>query len=97
MQATLFWACAIAPKRLRRFAHAQNDLIWTAADATELDLAAAPNGGYRVSSSALRKLRRVTGERFPFVSDRRVGRAEGPGKEARLHADCPGWHPGSVP
>jgi hypothetical protein len=34
------------PKRLRRFAHAQNDLIWTAADATELDLAAAPNGGY---------------------------------------------------
>jgi hypothetical protein len=46
MQATLFWACAVAPKRLRRFAHAQNDLIWTAADATELDLAAAPNGGY---------------------------------------------------
>ena len=45
MQATLFWACAVAPKRLRRFAHAQNDLIWTAADATELDLAAAPNGG----------------------------------------------------
>jgi hypothetical protein len=44
MQATLF--CAVAPKRLRRFAHAQNDLIWTAADATELDLAAAPNGGY---------------------------------------------------
>ena len=43
MQATLFWACAVAPKRLRRFAHAQNDLIWTAADATELDLAAAPN------------------------------------------------------
>ena len=24
MQATLFWACAVAPKRLR-FAHAQND------------------------------------------------------------------------
>ena len=46
MQATLFWACAVAPKRLRRFAHAQNDLIWTAADATELDLAAAPNDGY---------------------------------------------------
>ena len=46
MQATLFWAsCAGAPKRLRRFAHAQNDLIWTAADATKLDLAAAPNGG----------------------------------------------------
>jgi hypothetical protein len=45
MQATLFWACAVAPKRLRRFAHAQNDLIWTAADATELDLATAPNGG----------------------------------------------------
>jgi hypothetical protein len=44
MQA-LFWACAVAPKRLRRFAHAQNDLIWTAADATKLDLAAAPNGG----------------------------------------------------
>jgi hypothetical protein len=42
---TLFWACAVAPKRLRRFAHAQNDLIWTAADATKLDLAAAPNGG----------------------------------------------------
>jgi hypothetical protein len=36
------------PKRLRRFAHAQNDLIWTAADATELDHAAAPNGGSRV-------------------------------------------------
>ena len=51
MQATLFWACAVAPKRLRRFAHAQNDLIWTAADATELDLAAAPNGGSRVMSS----------------------------------------------
>jgi hypothetical protein len=45
MQATLFRACAVAPKRLRRFAHAQNDLIWTAAGATELDLAAAPNGG----------------------------------------------------
>jgi hypothetical protein len=44
MQA-LFWACAVAPKRLRRFAHAQNDLIWTAADATKLDLVAAPNGG----------------------------------------------------
>jgi hypothetical protein len=42
MQATLFRACAVAPKRLRRFAHTQNDLIWTAADATELDLAAAP-------------------------------------------------------
>jgi len=27
MQATLFWACTVAPKRLRRFAHAQNDLI----------------------------------------------------------------------
>jgi hypothetical protein len=45
MQATLVWACAVAPKRLRRFAHAQNDLVWTAADATEFDLAAAPNGG----------------------------------------------------
>jgi hypothetical protein len=33
------------PKRLRRFVHAQNDLIWTAADATELDLAAARSGG----------------------------------------------------
>jgi hypothetical protein len=44
MQA-LFGACAVAAKRLRRFAHAQNDLIWTAADATKLDLAAAPNGG----------------------------------------------------
>ena len=43
MQVTLFGA--VAPKRLRRFARAQNDLIWTAADATELDLAAAPNGG----------------------------------------------------
>jgi hypothetical protein len=42
MQATLFWACTVALKRLRRFAHAQNDLILTAADATELDLAAAP-------------------------------------------------------
>ena len=52
MQATLFWACAIAPKRLRRFARAQNDLIWTAADATELDLAAAPNGGSRVTATA---------------------------------------------
>ena len=31
MQATLFWACAVAPTRLRRFAHAQNDLIWIAA------------------------------------------------------------------
>jgi hypothetical protein len=49
MQATLFWACAVAPKRLRRFAHAQNDLIWTAADATELDLATAPNGGSRAT------------------------------------------------
>jgi len=38
-------ACAVAPKRPRRLAHAQDDLIWTAADATELDLAAAPNGG----------------------------------------------------
>ena len=47
MQATLFWACAVAPKHLRRFAHAQNDLIWTVTDATELDLAAAPNGGSR--------------------------------------------------
>jgi len=46
MQATLVWACAVAPKRLRRFAHAQNDLVWTAADATEFDLAAAPNSGY---------------------------------------------------
>lgn len=27
MQATLFRARAVAPKRLRRFAHAQNDLI----------------------------------------------------------------------
>jgi hypothetical protein len=45
MQATLFWACAVAPNRVRLFAHAQNDLIWTAADATELDHAAAPNGG----------------------------------------------------
>ena len=51
MQATPVWACAIAPKRLR-FAHAQNDLIWTAADATEFDLAAAPNGGYRSTGSA---------------------------------------------
>src|SRR5260370_8879992 len=38
-------ACAVAPKRPRRLAHAQDDLIWTAADATELDLAAAPNAG----------------------------------------------------
>jgi hypothetical protein len=59
MQATLFWACAVAPKRLRRFAHAQNDLIWTAADATELDLAAAPNVG------ALRSLGGLYGERWP--------------------------------
>jgi len=51
MQATLFRACTVAPKRLRRFAHAQNDLILTAADATELDLAAAPNGGYLKSSA----------------------------------------------
>jgi hypothetical protein len=41
---------AVAAKRLRRFA-TQNDLIWTAADSTELDLAAAPNGGYFASSS----------------------------------------------
>jgi hypothetical protein len=27
MQATLFWACAVAPKRLRRFAHAQIGLL----------------------------------------------------------------------
>ena len=27
MQAILFWAGAVAPKRLRRFAHAQNDLF----------------------------------------------------------------------
>jgi hypothetical protein len=27
MQATLFRACAVAPKHLRRFAHAQNDLF----------------------------------------------------------------------
>ncbi len=32
------------PKRLRRLADPQDDLIWTVADATELDLAAAPNG-----------------------------------------------------
>src|SRR5260370_7140804 len=38
-------ACAVAPKRPRRLAHAQDDLIWTAADAPELDLAAPPNGG----------------------------------------------------
>jgi hypothetical protein len=28
MQATLFRACAVAPKRLRRFAHTQNAVIW---------------------------------------------------------------------
>jgi hypothetical protein len=60
MQATLVWACAVAPKRLRRFAHAQNDLIWTAADATELDLAAAPNGGYGIQRFRVR-LQPVTG------------------------------------
>jgi hypothetical protein len=60
MQATLFWACAIAPKRLRRFAHAQNDLIWTAADATELGLAAAPNGGYLESSLSTPRLTRAS-------------------------------------
>jgi hypothetical protein len=33
--------------------HAQKDLKWTAADATELDLAAAPNGGYTRGSNSL--------------------------------------------
>ena len=65
MQATLFWACTVAPKRLRRFAHAQNDLIWTAAGATELDLAAAPNGGssrvcHRIADHAPRSVRADT-------------------------------------
>ena len=62
MQATLLGACAAAPKRLRRFAHAQNDLIWTAADATELDLAAAPNGsacGYQTGFALPASLVRV--------------------------------------
>jgi hypothetical protein len=45
-------SCAVAPKRLRRFAHSHNDLIWTAADATELDLAAAPNDGSRAMAAA---------------------------------------------
>src|SRR5260370_41118381 len=41
----LISACAVAPKRPRRLAHAQDDLIWTDAGATGLDLEAAPNGG----------------------------------------------------
>src|SRR5260370_11971253 len=41
----LYSACAVAPKRPRRLAHAQDDLIWTDAGAPELDLAAVPNGG----------------------------------------------------
>jgi hypothetical protein len=35
-------ACAVAPKRPQRLAHAQDHLIWTAAGVTELDLAVAP-------------------------------------------------------
>ena len=81
MQATLFWACAVAPKRLRRFAHAQIDLIWTAADATELDLAAAPNGGSRVTAVNL-ALVAERGVRYTTAaSDRRTvaaGRDEYP-------------------
>lgn len=35
----------VAPKRPLRLASAQNDRIWAAVGVTELDLAAAPNGG----------------------------------------------------
>jgi hypothetical protein len=45
MQATLFWACAVAPKRLRRFAHAQNDPIGAAACLTDLGPVADQIGG----------------------------------------------------
>ena len=49
MQPTLFRACAVAAKRLQRFAQAQNDLIRTAIAGRNPPLRAAPNGGYRVS------------------------------------------------
>jgi hypothetical protein len=37
------------PSSPQQLAHTQNDLIWTATGSTELDLAAAPNGGSRVT------------------------------------------------
>jgi hypothetical protein len=36
---------AVPPERRRPLAHAQNNLIWTAVGITEVDPAAAPNGG----------------------------------------------------
>jgi hypothetical protein len=45
MQATLLRACAVAPKRLRRFAHAQNDLLCAAAVPAKSISRIAPNGG----------------------------------------------------
>lgn len=39
-------ACAVALKPPPQLAHPQNDLIWTVADVTELDLATAHIGGY---------------------------------------------------
>jgi hypothetical protein len=48
-----------SPQRPRRLAQAQNDLIWTAADVAELDLAAAPNGGYVRASDLGRQSHQV--------------------------------------
>ncbi len=47
------------------------------------DLTATQNGGYRVSSDAIRKLQRVTEERFPFVPDCRVCAPGKGGEELR--------------
>ena len=41
------YACAVAPKPSPQLAHPQNDLIWTVADVTELDLVTAHIGGSR--------------------------------------------------
>ena len=46
MQATLFWACMSGrPKRLRRFAHAQNDQIWIGQSVIGTEPSTAHNGG----------------------------------------------------
>jgi hypothetical protein len=43
---TRYSACAVALKPPPQLADPQNDLIWTVADVTELDLATAHIGGY---------------------------------------------------
>jgi hypothetical protein len=56
---TRYSACAVALKPPPQLADPQNDLIWTVADVTELDLATAHIGGYGSSSGGRGRSRSV--------------------------------------